>query len=77
MTKPFIQKLDIMEAGNFIDELLTIAYNIEESLLHSGAEPGKDYTRLDLFKMAEPYMLFMLNDGKKMEYAYPSKKVYD
>lgn len=34
------------------DYLLIIARDIEDSMMHAGAEPGKDYTYLDIFKMA-------------------------
>lgn len=43
--------------GGFTDELLGICDSIEDALLHMGATPGKDYSAVDLVKMAEPYVL--------------------
>lgn len=34
------------------DYLLIIARDVEDSMMQAGAEPGKDYTYLDIFKMA-------------------------
>lgn len=34
------------------DYLLIIARDVEDSMMSAGAEPGKDYTYLDIFKMA-------------------------
>ena len=39
------------------DLLLVLAKNVEESLLEGGARPGKDYTILDLYKLAQPFAL--------------------
>ncbi len=39
------------------DLLLVIATNIEDALLPAGAVAGRDYTMLDLFKLANPYAL--------------------
>lgn len=43
--------------GHFDTELLTVVYNIELALIAAGAVADEDYTHLDLFKLAEPYML--------------------
>ena len=34
------------------DYLLILATDVEDSMIEAGAEPGKDYTYLDIFKMA-------------------------
>ena len=39
------------------DLLLVIATNIEDALISAGAVPGGDYTMLDLFQLANPYVL--------------------
>ncbi len=44
------------------DLLLVIATNIEDALISAGAVPGKDYTMLDLFKLANPYALSRWSD---------------
>jgi len=41
----------------FADVFLMTAGLIEESMMQGGAEPGKDYTVLDLFKLAQPFVL--------------------
>lgn len=71
----FIKELDSMGSNSFSDELLALAFNIEQALILAGAESGKDYTRLDLFKMAEPYMLEKWRTNDKIEYFYPAKEV--
>ena len=39
-----------------------VAYNIEQSLIESGAKAGHDYTFLDLWKLAEPLVLARWTD---------------
>ncbi|WP_045958787.1 hypothetical protein [Xenorhabdus poinarii] len=41
---------------NIKDYLRLIALNIEESMLEAGATPGKDYTFIDIYKMAMQYV---------------------
>jgi len=41
------------------DLWLILARNVEDSLIDSDAQPGKDYTRLDLYKLAQPFVLDM------------------
>lgn len=72
--KPLISQLDTMGAGDIGDEMLAVAFTIEQGLLSSGAKPGVDYTHLDLFKLAQPFVLQMFKKGK-MEYAYPADEV--
>lgn len=67
--------LDTVARGGLADELYAIAANFEEVLLLAGAEPGKDYTYLDLLKLAQPFVLEMWKVNDKMTYAYPSKKI--
>ncbi|MBD2797196.1 hypothetical protein ID856_11700 [Xenorhabdus sp. 18] len=38
------------------DYLRLIALNIEDSMLEAGATPGKDYTFIDIYKMAMQYV---------------------
>jgi hypothetical protein len=72
--KPLINELDAMGKDDLADELLAIAYNIEQALLQAGAIPKVDYSYLDLFKLAEPYTLELFRT-RNMEYAYPAKRV--
>ena len=46
------------------DLFVIISRNIEAGLVHCGFEGGKDYTALDLFKLAQP---FVLEKFKKLE----------
>lgn len=38
------------------DYLRVIAINIEDSMIEAGAVPGKDYTFIDIYKMAMQYV---------------------
>ena len=69
-----IQKLGHMGAGELSDEYFALAYNVEDALLYAGAVPGKDYTYLDLFRLAGPLVLEKFKDGKT-EYTYPANRV--
>ena len=71
-----LKRFSLMGSNELSDEYFAIAYNIEDALLYSGAEPGKDYTRLDLFHLAQPFVLEKFK-GVKMEYTYPADRVAD
>jgi len=74
MTKTLIQKLDEVVAGELSDEYLAMAYTIELSLISAGAVPGKDYTILDLYKLAQPFALELFrDDSKQMKYEFPKR----
>lgn len=51
---PYIQHYDLSDAG---DQFLLTARAIEGALIRSNAKPGIDYTRLDLFELAKPFVL--------------------
>jgi len=51
------------------DLLLVLAKNVEEALVASGAEPGKDYQRLDLFKLALPFAVETWKQSGKVTFA--------
>lgn len=72
MANALIQKLDVIDRGNLADEYLAMAYNVEQSLLLAGAVPGKDYTLLDLYKLAQPLVIELFrDDSRQMEYDIP------
>lgn len=73
--EPFIGKKDMMGCGDLADEFLAIAHNVESALMNAGAVPGKDYTRLDLFQLAQPIVVAMVQSGRIDEHSYPSDKV--
>ena len=43
--------------NDLIDHFQIVAANIEGSLIQAGATPGKDYTILDVYKLAQPFVL--------------------
>jgi hypothetical protein len=52
---------------DFSDFFYIIAKNIEDSLQTAGAIPGEDYTILDIYKLAQPFVLHRFQsqtDGK-------------
>lgn len=57
MTKPLIPKYELVDHHDLTDLLMVVAKNVENSLIQSGAEPGKDYNVLDLYKLAQPFAL--------------------
>lgn len=70
-----IGRMENMASGALADEYLAIASNIETALRYAGAVPGKDYTHLDLFHLAQPFMVEKFKAGSITEYDYPSDKV--
>jgi hypothetical protein len=47
-----------------------LASNVEDALFQAGAEPGRDYTILDCFKLAQPFMLHMFaKEGNDIDFA--------
>ena len=54
---PLIHRYDESDSCMLSDYWGLIAANIEDALLESGAVPGVDYSRLDLFKLAQPFVL--------------------
>ena len=51
------------------DLLLVMAKNIELSMLAAGATPGVDYTHLDLFNLAAPFVLSVFEKTDKITFA--------
>lgn len=56
-TKPLIRTFESVDPTTLDDLFLCIAATIEDSLRQNGAEAGKDYTILDLYKLAQPFVL--------------------
>lgn len=57
MTKPLIERDKDYVAGSFPDDFVLTAMEIEDSLIEAGAVPGKDYSFVDLYSLATPFML--------------------
>jgi hypothetical protein len=55
--KQLMTKLEVYGQNAFPDAFYMTAYHIECSLIQAGAEPGKDYMLLDLYKLAQPFVL--------------------
>lgn len=41
------------------DHFVIVAQTVEKALLQAGAKPEQDYTILDVFKLAQPFLLEM------------------
>ena len=41
------------------DRFVVVAKTVENALLQAGAKPEQDYTILDVFKLAQPFLLEM------------------
>ena len=61
--------------GALSDELYLIAHNIGETFIVAGVEPGKDYSYLDIIKLAQPILILhekkLLKEGKRLECLVP------
>ena len=64
MADKLIKDYNNIQADTFEDYFMAIAKNIEESLLQSGATPGKDYNIIDLYKLAQPFVLEQFKKNK-------------
>jgi hypothetical protein len=62
--RPLLTRPTDSACGTLEDAFTCIAATIEESLLENDALPGIDYNRLDLFKLAQPFVLQMFKDKK-------------
>ena len=63
-SKPILPGLQVASQKELSDFYIMMARNIEDALIFSGAEPGKDYTILDLFKLAQPFVLHRFHSGE-------------
>jgi len=70
-----IRDLCLTDHTTLEDLLLVMAKNVECSLMEAGAKPGKDYTLLDLYKLAQPFALETYKGGKiNFTTAWPSAR---
>ena len=75
MNNRLVPDMPVMAKGSLSDEYIAIAFNIEQALIACGAEAGKDYQILDLFKLAQPFAVEMCKEAKINEILYPSSQV--
>ena len=68
MKKSLIKSFDTVDTNSLDDFYMVIAQSIETSLIQSGAVPGTDYTLLDLYKLAQPFVLEQFKT-EKLSYA--------
>ena len=52
-----IRDFETVDQTAFEDFFMVIAKNIEDSLIQSGAVAGKDYSYIDLYNLAQPFVL--------------------
>lgn len=61
---PLLPFLETVDPDSLQDCFYLTAASIEQSLMQSGAQPGIDYTRLDLYKLAQPFVLQKFKDDR-------------
>jgi hypothetical protein len=71
---PLIGHFDTMGPGALSDEFLAIAHNVEMALRNAGGIPGKDYKLLDLFQLAQPIVVALIEKGRITEWDYPADR---
>ncbi|MDT3735160.1 MAG: hypothetical protein ROZ00_02930 [Denitratisoma sp.] len=57
MTTQLIRAYETIDQTTLEDFYMAVAKSIEKSLIQAGATPGTDYTFLDLYKLAQPFVL--------------------
>ena len=56
------------------DEWYVMAFNVEQTLLDAGAVPDRDYTYLDVMKLAQPLVMERWRLNGKMEFEVPKSE---
>ena len=74
--KSLIRDFSLLGSNDLEDCFLIIAKNIENSLLMVGARPGEDYTYLDLYKLAAPFVLHRFRK-KELNYEIAWDRIRD
>lgn len=64
-TKRLTPQTTVFGHNTFHDFVAFVAQNIESALIFNGAVPGKDYSQLDLVKLALPFALKRFNPKSK------------
>ena len=59
-----INYIENVDCSYLQDNWLVTARAIEEGLINGGAKPNIDYTYLDLYKLAQPFVLEEFKEGK-------------
>ena len=74
MAKRLIAEFGQEEPKALEDLLLVMANCIEISMVNGGAVPGKDYTILDLYKLAQPFALHEFQKQEGITYPLSNKR---
>ena len=69
MSKNLIRGYEITDHNSLEDLIYVMAKNVEDSLIQGGAEPGKDYTILDCYKLAQPFALEVFKERKDTKFS--------
>ncbi len=62
MTKRLTTRYENVDTSFLEDALSLFVANIENSMIANGAEPGKDYTYMDLYRLAMEYLVAIKQD---------------
>lgn len=68
MKKRLIPSFDQVDLSTLEDFYMAMARAIETSLLESGAEAGTDYTLLDLYNLAQPFVVEQFKTEKSLSF---------
>ncbi len=69
MNKPLIRDFNHVDPTALEDLILVMAKNMEHALMQGGAVPGKDYTILDCYKLAQPFALSVFKSSDKITFS--------
>lgn len=65
--RPLMPYNAVFDPKQLQDYFWLVASCIEQSMMEHGAVPGQDYTRLDLYKLAQPLVTAKFGDGNGLE----------
>lgn len=71
-TKRLLRTYKEVDNNSLDDVFYLMARNVEDALITGGAVPGKDYTILDCYKLAQPFALELLKKREDMTYTISS-----
>lgn len=69
--KRLLRTYERVDTSTFDDLLYCCAITVEDSMLQGGARPGVDYQLLDLFQLAMPLAVAMMNDATSITTSIP------
>jgi hypothetical protein len=63
MIEPLLSRPTATDVSSLQDLFTCIAATIENSLIENGAVPGTDYSRLNIYQLAQPFVLQMYQNN--------------